>query len=97
MREPVCVKCRVSYRCQRNAVWYASCYEMPPHDPARLWCGDQWRCPSCHHEIIIGFGAPVDDHRDLFSSFLGSAQAGERLVIEDTVRQSAINRGKWDA
>lgn len=56
----VCVPCGVSYRPERNG---QDALEIVAGQPYRLWESDKWKCPSCGHEILTGFGrTPVSEH-----------------------------------
>lgn len=48
MMGPVCVSCAVEMRCHRNGQAVLTL--------GGLWHGDQWRCPECGGEVIVGFG-----------------------------------------
>lgn len=58
---PICCKCQVTMRCAKN--------EFIVRDPAAVgaggvfnstyWSGDQYKCPVCGHEIVVGFGTSI--------------------------------------
>jgi hypothetical protein len=52
-RIPICVSCRVRYRCEKNSV----VVNDPAADgfPATYWMADRFECPGCQHQIISGF------------------------------------------
>jgi len=59
---PVCVKCRVEFRPERNGVKVIDLF-INNSQPYKIWDADMWKCPSCEVEIIVGFGrAPLYEH-----------------------------------
>lgn len=63
MQKPVCVSCQRYYRPAKNGFPYIE--GMPMGEgwtPYKLWLGDQWRCPGCGHEIVIGALVPLSEH-----------------------------------
>ena len=65
MLPPICVLCRCTMRCIKNEVLVK---DKPTEEfPSTFWYGDQFSCPSCKSEIIVGFGKPLQqsiDHQD---------------------------------
>ncbi len=59
MPAPICVKCQVEMRCEKNdrLVNDVRAADFPP----TYWLGDLFRCPKCHTEIVVGFGGEMDD------------------------------------
>lgn len=74
MIKPVCVSCQRFYRPHRNGIYVSE--QMPTRQhappgkagthywgPYKVWMADQWRCPGCGHEIVVGSGPhPVSEH-----------------------------------
>ncbi len=52
MHQPVCVPCEVEYRCVKNEVVVV---DHADGEEAQAWFADKWGCPTCGHEIVIGF------------------------------------------
>ena len=68
MQKPICVKCACYFRPEKNGITYLEQkpiggktvprgYAAPDlWEPYKLWRGDLWECPECHHQIIHGTG-----------------------------------------
>jgi hypothetical protein len=70
MRQPICVKCRVSMACVKTGVDVEA---MAGDMPYQIWSGDLFECPSCKVEIVSGFGQqPVAEHfqEERFAKFV---------------------------
>ena len=50
---PVCVKCQVEMRPEKNGV---GVLDMADFGSYKIWDADKWKCPKCNHEIVVGFG-----------------------------------------
>ena len=50
---PVCVKCEVEMRPEKNDV---GVLDMADFGPYKLWSADKYKCPKCGYEIVVGFG-----------------------------------------
>ena len=61
MGKPICVGCRVEYRCDKNEVWVND--PKSGNFPATYWSADRWVCPGCFHMLIVGRG-----HSKVFES-----------------------------
>lgn len=55
---PICCNCRLAMRCQKND--FIVCGPTGGGFPSTYWAGDKFRCPSCGHEVAVGFGASQD-------------------------------------
>jgi len=53
---PICAKCSVFFRCEKNDYAFEVGFGDGTHRPFTLWLGDLWRCPGCDTEIIVGAG-----------------------------------------
>lgn len=53
MPRPICVRCRVEFRCEKNGV----VVNDPEANgfPASYWKADRYGCPCCGALIIVGF------------------------------------------
>ena len=71
---PLCVKCQVEYRPEKNDV---TVEEMTSFGSYRLWSADLWECPSCHNQMIVGYGnsAYAEHWMDSYKRALVSAEA----------------------
>ena len=49
---PVCVKCEVEMRAEKNGVIVV---DIEHETVTQFWSADLWRCPKCDAEIVIGF------------------------------------------
>lgn len=51
--------------------------------PYKLWIGDMWECPECHHQIVVGFaGQPIS--QDYLPGFEEKIEAcGNPIQIND--------------
>ena len=57
---PVCASCQVEMRPETNGV---GVLDMAEFGPVSLWDADLWKCPSCGHQIVAGFGdSPISRH-----------------------------------
>ena len=57
---PVCAKCQVEMRPERNGV---GLLDMADYGPVQIWDADLWQCPKCGYEIVAGFGQrPISYH-----------------------------------
>ena len=50
---PVCKKCEVEYQCSQNGVIVVDYNDNGPHV---IHSADEFKCPSCQHVVIVGFG-----------------------------------------
>jgi len=69
--KPVCVKCEVELRPEKNGVKLVDLFQHNTQ-PYQVWDADLWKCPICGVEIIVGFGMqPLRGHwHDDFSEIL---------------------------
>jgi predicted RNA-binding Zn-ribbon protein involved in translation (DUF1610 family) len=74
---PVCVKCEVELRPEKNSVGLVDYMtlgegEDEKTDPSQVWEADLWKCPVCGYEIVTGFGnSPVSTlHESNFQRIL---------------------------
>jgi hypothetical protein len=71
--KPICVPCQRFFRPKKNGFYFLE--GMPVNNalpgkadpdnwkPYKLWAGDQWECPSCEAQIVVGFGQrPISEH-----------------------------------
>jgi len=75
---PVCVKCRREMRCEKNSFAVV--------DSAGVWDGDEYACPGCGVEVVVGFGAHpyVQPHETGFNREIARVLlAGEGLRLEE--------------
>jgi hypothetical protein len=56
---PVCVKCQIELRPQRNGV---GVLDMAKDEPYQLCEADMYRCPGCGFEVVIGFARTGWEH-----------------------------------
>ena len=57
----VCEPCGVFMRIETNSVTVEEL--MDDGAPYKLWDGDRYKCPSCGHQIVSGFGRnPLAEH-----------------------------------
>ena len=54
MKRPICVRCRVEYRCTKNDQLVNDA--AIGNFPATYWFGDLFACPRCGSEIVVGRG-----------------------------------------
>jgi len=59
MPVPICVSCRVEYRCQQND-FLVNDIEAGVF-PRTYWLGDKFQCPVCNSEIVVGFGREISE------------------------------------
>jgi len=50
---PVCVKCEVEMRAEKNGV---TVIDTEQDKATQLWGADLWKCPKCGVKIVMGFG-----------------------------------------
>ena len=58
MPQAVCLKCNMAYRIEQNGVLLVV-PDGSDHRPLLKAASDKYKCPSCGHEILIGFGKPL--------------------------------------
>lgn len=78
--KPVCVKCKREMRPERNGV---GCLDMADFGACAVWDSDLWKCPSCGHEILVGFGkdAIARNHQaEYFNRVRGDYEKNSLLV-----------------
>jgi len=49
---PICTNCAVEMECFKN--------EFLIRAGSRIYNGDNFKCPSCGTEVVVGFGQPRD-------------------------------------
>lgn len=71
MPRPICIKCKVEFRCKKNG-YHAVLLSGTPPEPYQIWDADMWECPSCHAQILSGFGSkPIAENwQTLFPDWL---------------------------
>ena len=53
MQQPICCKCRIVMRCEKN---HFIVRDLEAEGfPSTYWVADKWKCPVCGHEIVTGF------------------------------------------
>lgn len=55
MPQPICCKCRIVMRCEKNSFMVRD--PEKSGFPSTYWAGDKWKCPVCGQEIVCGFSA----------------------------------------
>lgn len=72
--KPICVPCQRFYRPVKNGYTFIeglpTSNNAPPGTlepenwkPYKLWIGDLWECPTCHHQTISGVPrSPIAEH-----------------------------------
>lgn len=63
MPAPICVSCQLEMRCEQNER-FVNDVRAGNFQPT-YWLGDLFRCPKCHAEIVVGFGAAMDEAKIL--------------------------------
>lgn len=92
--KPICVPCQRFYRPTKNGQYFIEqapdgagakpgTAEPEKWHPYKLWSGDQWACPDCGSEIIVGVGRePIRvQHEPDFDDYIKSF--GATLKIND--------------
>jgi len=76
---PVCVKCQVEMRPEKNGV---GVLDMANFGPYKIWEADKWRCPECGYEVIAGFGkeAIAEHYQDSFGRIVEVYKEQRNLV-----------------
>lgn len=46
---PVCIPCEKEYICDKNGVLVRAGH-------SHYYVGDRWKCPSCKHLLVSGYG-----------------------------------------
>jgi len=87
---PICVKCQVEMRPETNGVGLLDMFEEPTgsrtkYSPYKLWDADLYKCPTCGHEIVTGFGQnPISEHyQQNFDHTVNSYRNGPGLYINN--------------
>ena len=75
---PVCAKCEVEMRPEKNGV---GVLDMAEFGPYKIWDADLYKCPKCGYEVIVGFAhfAIAEHHEANFESTVQSYRDKERL------------------
>lgn len=55
MPRPICVPCAAEMKPARNGFLVAVLANNRYHE---TMSGDKYKCPTCNHEIVAGFGLP---------------------------------------
>lgn len=55
MKQPLCVKCQVYLKCEKNEVRVLQTWSEEKK-PDVVYYADLFKCPKCGYEIITGFG-----------------------------------------
>lgn len=78
---PVCSKCQVELRPTNNDAMVVD-HAYDPPQPYKIWCADEWTCPKCGYQIVIGFGdSPIAHHFEPeFQPILSSIKA-KNLIL----------------
>lgn len=63
---PVCVKCKVEMRVERNGIGVLEYTEKV--ERYNLHFGDGYKCPMCGIEVVLNFGNPIHCLGDNFES-----------------------------
>ena len=81
MKPPVCVKCRLEMRPEKNGVKWV---EMASFGPYKIWDSEKWKCRKCGIEVLSGFGqtALKEHFQDKFSDVLDTYRVEGELIEE---------------
>lgn len=81
MRPPVCVKCRIEMKPEKNGVKWVT---MADFGPYQIWDSDKWKCRKCGIEILSGFGQrPLNEHfENGFNDALTYYKENDEVVME---------------
>ena len=75
MLAPICVDCRCSMQCEKNAQMFND--PAAGVFPSTYWVGDVFACPACGHQIAVGFqksGMTADEQRAIGRYFSKSIE-----------------------
>jgi len=77
--EPVCVKCQVEMKPEKNGV---GVLDITAFGPYKIWVADKWKCPKCGYEVIVGFGikAIAEHYEKSFHSIVEGYRKQKNLV-----------------
>lgn len=53
MPKIVCTPCQQTYRVDNNSIVVVTYAQETPY---QLWFADEWKCPTCGHRVVSGFG-----------------------------------------
>ncbi len=59
---PICAACRLEMRCVKNDRIVRD-QAHGEEFPSSYWAGDQYECPQCHAQVVVGFGDPVAEEK----------------------------------
>ena len=81
MPPPVCVPCKVEFRCDKNGVPYV---QTTNGNPYQVWDSDRWKCPSCGALVLSGFGMKpyLFKHDPHFADWYSRIQEDPNIVVE---------------
>lgn len=77
---PVCAMCEIEMIPKMNGV---GVLDMAKSIPYKVWDADLWQCPSCVHEIVVGFGCQPIAHwyEECFNRVLAGYERSSQLII----------------
>lgn len=92
--KPICVPCERFMRPKRNGYYFLE--GMPATqrpdigkgadgwEPYKLWVGDLWECPTCHHQLVSGVALhPIAEHYEPDFQRQVDVYGAERLLVKD--------------
>lgn len=79
---PVCVKCRIDMRPEKNGVQFIE--DDGNGSPYKLWAADKWKCPECGFQVLVGFGA--GSYSGIWDENF-EKQVAQVMELPDTVRE----------
>lgn len=84
MPRPVCVKCEMEFRRERNGIYVVEMFQGNTQI-YKIWQADKWKCPRCGTEIIVGFAdKPTKQHfeGDIDKFLSGLKEKGNEIVYD---------------
>jgi|WetSurMetagenome_2_1015567.scaffolds.fasta_scaffold01396_22 hypothetical protein len=92
MPRPLCVKCQVEFKPERNDVVVDV---LDGHGKSyQLWCADLWECPQCGNQIITGYGNEPYARRGQvdYAKVLRASRANLEYVYQCKVLRKEVNK-----
>ena len=82
MHRPVCSKDQTEFRPTSNEVNVLDT-AGPDQLPYQLWAADEWTCPACGFQIVVGFGdyPLAAKHHEGFNQRLEDSQVHGELQM----------------
>jgi len=95
MPRPVCVKCQIQMRCEKNGVGLLEL--ATPNRPYKIWSSDLFRCPVCGFEVLTGYSDNATHHSsEKFMKNVEYCKEHTQLVLDYEKAEDAVMKYEPD-